>query len=134
SVADSEELSFFIRDGTKDYDVSQFFNYNPHLHEVNQAKGSGFSDFLDISIDFDNQNGTSFQTEAMGRQTRGTVPKQSGLFVKSVSATDVGGGQVAPPIAGQPLTGKPFPTSGIMVLSGKFTVNGGKIEIQSNPQ
>jgi hypothetical protein len=133
SVAGIEDLTFFIRDatkaGTNDYDVSPFFNYNPHLHEAHQAKGTGFNDFLDMSIDFNNYNGMDFQTEANGKQARGTVSKQGiGLFVKSVTATCAGGGDVAKPPSGQPATGKPYPT-GVMVVTGKFTVSGGKIEI-----
>lgn len=134
SVADSEDFRFFIRDAGVDYDVTGFFNWNPHLHEVHQAKGSGFTDYLDISIDFNNNgdfgqgSGTGFGTEATGTQNRTPVRGQSGLFVKSVSATCEGGGQIqAPPTIIQPSTGKPIP-QGVMTVGGRVSVNGGKIE------
>jgi len=134
SVADSEDFTFFIRDAGQDYDVTPFFNYNPHLHEVHRAKGAGFTDYLDISVDFNNTGdfsqttGSGFATEGTGTQNRGPVRGQSGLFVKSVSATCEGGGQIqSPPTIIQPSTGKPIP-QGLMVVGGRFSVNGGKIE------
>jgi hypothetical protein len=123
--ADSEDFGIFIRDGTKDYDVSQFFNYNPHLHEVHQPRGTSFTDSLDMSIDFNNGNDTVIQTEANGRQVRGPLPRQTGVFVKSVTATCIGGGTAAAPPAGQPV--RPFPV-GTMVVTGRVTLSGGKIE------
>ena len=54
SLPDTETFFFFIRDGTAksfvDYDVTTFFHY-AQLAKVTQAKGSAFTDYLDLSID-----------------------------------------------------------------------------------
>ncbi len=135
SAPDSQIFSWFIRDGTPkapiDYDVTTFFNYGPIAPEVSQTKGTGFADFIDLTIDFNldpasSGIGTTFGMEANGRQTRTTVPQQAGLFVKGPTATCVGSGTAAPP--NSTFTGvKPLPT-GAMVINGKFSAGGGKIE------
>jgi len=128
SLPDTETFFFFIRDGTPksfvDYDVTTFFHY-AQLAKVSQTKGSASTDYLDLSIDLiGDLAGTGFQTEANGKQVRGKVNGSDGIFVRSLSATCVGSGTAGTPIV-TPL--KPVP-EGPMVLSGKFTVNGGKLE------
>jgi hypothetical protein len=130
SSADNDIFTFWIRDGTPqapiDYDVTQFFNFN-RLNVVTALKGSTETDYLDLSVDFNNNEGTAFGTEANGKEVRGPVHGQSGLFVKSVTATCAGSGQASEPPAGQPATGKPFPV-GNMIVGGKVSITGGKLE------
>jgi hypothetical protein len=135
SAPNSQDFSWFIRDGTAkdfvDYDVTTFFNYN-RLNEVSQTRGTGFADFLDLSIDFNldpsaSGIGTTFGTEANGHQTRSAVAKQDGLFVKGPTAICVGSGTAAPPNSAFTGSGKPLPT-GAMVINGRFSASGGKIE------
>ena len=130
SSADNDSFTFWIRDGTPqapiDYDVTQFFNFN-HLNTVTALKGSSEIDYLDLSVDFNNNEGTGFGTEANGKETRGPVHGQTGLFVKSVTATCAGSGQASEPPTGNPPTGKPFPV-GNMIVGGRVSITGGKLE------
>jgi hypothetical protein len=134
NAPDSQDFTWFIRDGTSkapiDYDVTTFFNY-ARLAEVSQTRGAGSTDFLDLSIDFNldpasSGIGTTFGTEANGRQTRTSIAKQQGVFVKGPTAVCVGSGAAAAPSLAF-TSGKPLP-SGAMVINGRFSASGGKIE------
>ena len=132
SSADNDNFTFWIRDGTTkapiDYDVTPFFNFN-RLNTVVQTRGTGEIDYVDVSVDFNNSAGTTFGTEASGKQTRAPIGRaQPGLFVKSVAVTCAGSGEAAAPPAGQPAIGRPFPVGVPMIVGGKVSITGGKLE------